>query len=408
MTTAMSQIERLLTREIGLDPASVGGASIEAAVRRRIRALGAADPTEYLGLVRSSRDELELLVDEVIVPETWFFRDREPFPVVAGFAASHWLPANPGRRLRVLCAPCATGEEPYSVAMALLDAGLAPSSFEIAAVDVSKTNVRKAGEGIFGAGSFRGEALSYRDRHFSPVGRSFGILPAVRTCVEFSRGNVLDPDFLRGEAPFQIVFCRNLLIYLVEPARRRLVSTLDRLLEPEGLLIVGHAELLPILTGRFLAAGPAASFTLRKPSPADGGRRLPDRPPAPRPGPWVRSRPVPPADRGSAPVEVAPLDRIRLLADRGRLDEAAAQCEAFVRSEASSAQGHFMMGVILEALLQFGRAEQEFGRAVYLEPNFAEALTHLGLLVQRRGDPRAARRFLDRAGRLDKPERRAR
>ena len=101
------------------------------------RGLGETDHGEYLAVLNRSEPEFQALVDEVVIPESWFFRDDRPFAYLADRAAAGWLldPARPP--LRALSLPCAGGEEPYSIAMALLDRGLPAVRFEIVAVDVS-------------------------------------------------------------------------------------------------------------------------------------------------------------------------------------------------------------------------------------------------------------------------------
>jgi chemotaxis protein methyltransferase WspC len=131
-------VHRLLEAEIGLDLDSVGASSLRAAVAARMAARGVRDPALYASLLES-RDEREALVDAVVIPETWFFRDRVPFELLAERAT-------PG--LRVLSAPCSSGEEPYSIAMALLDAGLAPGGFRIDALDISAPLLARARAGI--------------------------------------------------------------------------------------------------------------------------------------------------------------------------------------------------------------------------------------------------------------------
>ena len=138
--------EQLLREWIGLDAMTIGMAALARAVRTRMAALGIDDPERFVAIVRSDRAERDRLVEEVIVAESWFFRDQQVFAFVADFAVT--LASLPGRvPVRILCAPCASGEEPYSVAMALLDAGLTPGQFVIDAIDVSYAALDRAHRG---------------------------------------------------------------------------------------------------------------------------------------------------------------------------------------------------------------------------------------------------------------------
>jgi chemotaxis protein methyltransferase WspC len=105
----MQAVEAILSRIIGLDPASIGLSAVARAIRQRMDACGCPSEADYLHRLDASPEEAEALVEEVIVPETWFFRDREPFAFLGEYAATQWAPAHPHGRLRLLSAPCATG-----------------------------------------------------------------------------------------------------------------------------------------------------------------------------------------------------------------------------------------------------------------------------------------------------------
>jgi chemotaxis protein methyltransferase WspC len=157
--------ENLLKETIGLDSASVGSATIESAVRQRMETLGFKAAEDYWKRLRVADDELQELIESVVVPETWFFRDRDAFAALARLISQEWLPNHPTAVLRLLSGPCCSGEEPYSMAMALLDAGLSPDSFRIDALDISMRALARAKSGTYGANSFRGDDLTFRDRY---------------------------------------------------------------------------------------------------------------------------------------------------------------------------------------------------------------------------------------------------
>ncbi|MFI4914163.1 MAG: CheR family methyltransferase, partial [Steroidobacterales bacterium] len=120
---AYSEIEKLLKHVTGLEAASLGSGAVERAAQARAAAC-ALDVRSYLERLRTSATELQTLVNVIVVPETWFFRDLEAFAALGRIARDDWLRARPQQTLRLLSLPCSTGEEPYSIAMALLDAGI--------------------------------------------------------------------------------------------------------------------------------------------------------------------------------------------------------------------------------------------------------------------------------------------
>ena len=134
---ADAAIEQTLARCIGLDVSTIGRPAVQRAARGRMTALGIDTPAAYAARLEADQQERDALVEEVVVAESWFFRDPQVFDFVARFALT--LASLPGRLpVRILSAPCAGGEEPYSIAMALLEAGLVPGQFTIDAVDVSR------------------------------------------------------------------------------------------------------------------------------------------------------------------------------------------------------------------------------------------------------------------------------
>ena len=186
----MKQIEHLLRKTTGLDAASIGSTSIQRAVRQRIRSLGLKRLEEYEQLLEKSGTEWDELVESVIVTETWFFRDAEPFAAFVRLVLEEWLPAHPAAPMRLLSIPCASGEEPYSVVMALLDAGMAPERFQVEGVDISGRALARAEWGVYGKNSFRGKDLAFRDRYFQASKEGFVLDSAVRSCVRFYRDNL--------------------------------------------------------------------------------------------------------------------------------------------------------------------------------------------------------------------------
>src|SRR5712671_4623467 len=140
----LAGFEDLLKRTIGLDTASVGSSVVARAVQARMSACELDDWQAYWERVNASQTELQELVEAVVIPETWFFRDRDAFAAMARMANEEWLANHPQGVLRLLSLPCSTGEEPYSMAMALLDTGFPADRFRIDAVDISARALARA------------------------------------------------------------------------------------------------------------------------------------------------------------------------------------------------------------------------------------------------------------------------
>src|SRR6218665_678776 len=135
------RFEQLLKDKIGLDAITVGASVIERAVQRCMAMVPGRDLHTYWQQLQNSEAELQALIEAVIVPETWFFRYPESFATLARLASRRIAELAGSRPLRVLSLPCSTGEEPYSIAMCLLDANLAAEAFKVDALDISPLSI---------------------------------------------------------------------------------------------------------------------------------------------------------------------------------------------------------------------------------------------------------------------------
>ncbi|MCO6458449.1 MAG: hypothetical protein J5I93_24355, partial [Pirellulaceae bacterium] len=254
---AARQLEELasaISRRWGLDPRLAGEQSLLGALRRQMQQAGAADGDAYVAELLEDAERVERLVDELLVPETWFFRDRQPFHCLRQYALER-LRSNPADRLRVLSIPCSTGEEPFSIAMALLDAGLSAIQFRVDAADVSQRHLSLASQAIFGKASFRGDEREFPgvcERYLELRGASYTVSAEVRRTVEFFRANLVAPLMLSERPRYHVIFCRNVLIYLTPAARQAALQNLHRWLLAGGLLYCGHVEARLVRSGPFV------------------------------------------------------------------------------------------------------------------------------------------------------------
>lgn len=416
--TMLPEFANLLKQTMGLDAASIGDSAIERAVQERQSACKLKDTQAYWEHVLTCDAELQELVESVVVPETWFFRDREAFATLARMACEQWLPAHAQGALRVLSLPCATGEEPYSIAMALLDAGFPADRFWIDAVDISVRALAQAGRAVYGRNSFRGNELAFRDRHFEPSGQGYRLHDAVRRPVHFQHGNLFGPDFLPGAAIYDAIFCRNVLIYFDRAEQDRAIKVLDRLLTAKGMLFVAPAETGLLLDHDFVSAKvPLAFAFLRRPPKLAQARPVSVQPPrTPMPARSKAPAPMPRpvhkhADARTRPVAAAPgptvaatpageLDAAMRLADQGLLVEAAKRCEEYLHRHGPSAAAFYLLGLVRDTSGMFSEAALYYRKALYLDPQHQEALLHLALLQEQQGNDAGARLLHNRRERL--------
>ena len=431
----LTQITQLLRRQIGLDHGTIGEKSIELAVQSRMQALGLQDLASYVERVFGSRPELQALTEEVVVPETWFFRGFEQLRYMAE-VGSQWRPALSGQPLRVLSIPCSTGEEPYSIHMFLRHHGLAPEQIQIVAVDISQRAIDRAMQGRY-------SELSFREKHplcdllrhrFCEGHEKNTVVAEVRSAVSFRRDNLVAPMFLADGGAFDLIFCRNILIYFDQPARQQVLNVLDRLLAPGGTIFGGHAEPLAMFDGRLKSVGPPGAFAYQRSEVAAAtNAKKPslsfaqDATPIVRPAqPAFKSAFAPTiAERrtggvsplvGAASDTVPPSSGLTPLvrravssdllataeqaANSGRLHDARKLCEQHFEQHGPTAPACCLMGMIHQAAGELTDAEKSFHKAVYLDPAHKDSLWHLTLLAEKRGDHRAVETFKRRLARV--------
>ncbi|MGF6112729.1 chemotaxis protein CheR [Pseudomonas sp. ADAK2] len=405
-----------LKDRIGLDVASVGPAIIERAVRQRTTASQALTADEYWHTLQGSRDEQQALIEAVIVPETWFFRYPESFATLAKLASKRLADINNMRALRILSLPCSTGEEPYSIAMALLDAGLKPHQFKVEGMDVSPLSVEKAKRALYTKNSFRGQDIAFRERHFSAEEDGFRLSERVLEQVRLQVGNLLDPALLASEPPYDFVFCRNLLIYFDQPTQQQVFEVLKRLTHVDGVLFIGPAEgsLLGRLGMRSIGIAQSFAFSRQsapepEPLPAFVPTPLPVRqpvrsvtPPPVRSRPFASVVPLPATVKTANPDAAALLANIAALANEGKSAEARAACDSYLRSHEPVAQVFYWLGLLSDVAGRALEAQGFYRKALYLEPQHPDALMHLAALLQSQGDTAGARRLQDRAARSER------
>jgi chemotaxis protein methyltransferase WspC len=411
---ALTDFEGLLKASMGLNVASIGGAALDRAVDQRLAACGLRDAGAYWDRVRGSSEELQELIEAIVVPETWLFRDRESFAALAELAQDE-LSRRPHATLHLLSLPCSTGEEPYSMAMALLDAAVPAERFHVDAVDISARALAHAERGVYGRNSFRGNALSFRDHHFDATATGFRVRDDVRRQVHFQQGNLFADDFLPGVEIYDVIFCRNVLIYFDRDTQDRAIGVLKRLLRTTGALFVAPAETgLPSSHG-FASTNVPLSFAFRRRASERPEPQLPvplpvwPRQPARAPTPVAAARPPRPAasaraerDEASAPPAApssALADATRL-ADEGHFVEAARCCEDHVRRHGPSAEAFYLLGLVRDATGNPADATSYYRKALYLDPQHYEAQVHLALLVEKQGDAAGAQVLRNRARRL--------
>lgn len=408
----LGKIEIFLNDTMGLHSASIGSFPIASAVQRRMASIDQQcadiniDAETYLVRLLGSTEELDALIEEVVIPETWFFRNQESFSALQHFVSKEWAPAHTQEQLRVLSLPCSTGEEPYSIVMTLIDAGLPRKQFHIDAIDISIQALSHACRAVYNSNAFRSNDLAFRDRFFHHTDAGYLLDKTIRQDVNFIHANMLDAAFMPGQGLYDVIFCRNVMIYFDRITQTQAIAVLSRLLKPTGILFVGHAESGIILNHGYASEHIHRAFAFRKEEPEQRSR--PDSYQHPvRDNKKIRSayqhpaRPfaTTPKIVGEAPLPTDSLEQAFYLANKGSLVDATSLCETWLQHHEPNVEAYYLLGLIHEAAGHEQQAEECLRKAIYLQPDHQDALLQLALLVEQRGDPVAADVLYQRARR---------
>jgi chemotaxis protein methyltransferase CheR len=373
-----------------------------------------------------NRAQLQVLATHLTIGETYFFRDKRAFEVLASRVLPELIHARRGReqRLRLWSAACCSGEEAYSLAILLhqILPDLADWHVTILATDINPVFLRKAVAGSYGEWSFRDAPSGLKERYFNRTedGR-YAVRSEIKKLVTFEHVNLVEdsyPSLATDTNAMDLIFCRNVLMYFTPGQTRKVIGHLHHALMDGGWLAVSPSEASQALFSQFVTLNHPGVILYQK---SGAGRRatpVPWAPPAtatPPPGApaapppeaptLAESRPVPRAVAASLyeqgrygeaadallasfaehmPEPGAFSLLARSLANQGRLADALGWCDRWIAADKMDAAGHYLRAVVL---LEHGHPDEARGslqRALYLEPNFVLAHFALGSLARSR------------------------
>lgn len=418
--SAYQQIKDLIKREIGLDALTVGDSTISKIISMRMNACHVGEIDTYLNFLKGNQFEINELLETAVIPETWFFRDARPFEVIRQRIRHHQSTS----RVRILCLPCATGEEPYSLAMFLMSANIPVERFEIIAADISQRAIDIAINAIYTSNSFRGDQVQeYLDLYFHKETHHYRVSEKVTQQVNFHPLNILNHSQLDSLSRFDFILCRNLLIYFDDPTKCIAFRHLHDMLQNDGMLFIGHSEFGRVPRDLFVTLQAEQAFGLIKqtsplvkqsPQNRSSAKQKKTSPvtqlkmPAqsvPRPFANVESTTAAhKQDSQNTPEQPVQnnknlLQRAQQLADQGNLGEAESLCYEFLDNNEPHSDAFCLLGIISETENNQQLAESFYRKALYLDPRHYDALVHLALIADARGDSRNAKLLRDRAQR---------
>ncbi len=400
----LAPFKTLLDERSGLHFSASNQRLLERGLIRRMQALQIATPQRYLGyLVRQeeNQDEFNKLVGLLTVGETCFFRYRSHHDALIQQVFPALIAKNAAtRRLRIWSAGCSTGEEPYSLAIKLLEhfPQIRDWDVQILATDINKRSLRQAREGLYGERSLRQAETRYRERYFRQVGRHFLVEPQVRSLVRFAYLNLQADTFPSpesGTAGLDLILCRNVLIYFQLATIRQIVTRFADCLHPHGYLFLGHAETLQYVSDRFVRHHQHSAFYYQRKPPL-AAKVLPPPHPAVDPAPAVAAPPVEP----SAPPPPA-LPRVAAPLPAKTPPAAATPPPKAPAERVADADELYRQALTAFDREEFPAADRLFDRILALQSDHPLALVGKGLICANQGRHDEARLWVARAIQYD-------
>jgi chemotaxis protein methyltransferase CheR len=206
----------------------------------------------YLLKYSADTDEWGRVMDALAVQETYFWREIDQIRAVVDHVVPRLIRELRGSPLRIWSAPCATGEEPLTLAMVLEESQwFARAPIEIIGSDASRAAIEKAAAGRYGGRAFRNLAPALRDKYFTPVGDHWVVAPRILRHVGYDVVNLVMPDEVARHAGAPVIFCRNVFIYFSDRSIRRTLDAFAQLMPEPAYLCVGASESLLRLGSRF-------------------------------------------------------------------------------------------------------------------------------------------------------------
>jgi chemotaxis protein methyltransferase CheR len=220
---------------------------VERRVVERMTATRSGSFASYFARLRTDvQQEIELFINAFTVNETYFYREDHQLKCLTNDLLAERVGASRNHAtIRIWCAPCSTGEEPYSVAIWLLENWPPVDRYEIEILgsDIDTQALQACQQGIFGKRALMRLSPTLVEKYFEPVdGEHWRILDELRDSVQFSRVNIVEPAETRAHGRFDVIFCRNVLIYFDDASRRVAAENLYENLLPGGFICLGHTE----------------------------------------------------------------------------------------------------------------------------------------------------------------------
>jgi chemotaxis protein methyltransferase CheR len=397
IAAAVNAVNAAVVAHTGIVLGAPRQADLKASLGKVMAAAGAADPLHWPMLLETNPALFDQVVAGITIGETYFFRDPDHFAYVREVVLPEVHRRRPGQDVQVWSAGCSTGEEPYSLAIMFDEARIGA---RILATDISRPSLAKAAQGIYGRWALRGEGVRLIGSYLRPVaharGEKFELIERMRSAVRFAYLNLAHGSDTPLVPPgsMDVIFCRNVLIYLDAKTIARVGRQFYDVLADGGALVTGPSDPLLGDAAPFTIEGTSAGVVYRKGIQiAQSAAPLSIEPAfLEDEEPFTDMAPPAPAPVESRNDEQAAIQSIRACANGGDLTDAAVRAAAAALAYPKSREIPYLHAIMLMNLNRLPEADVILKRLIYLDPTLAVVHFTLGNLRLRRGDLAGARR----------------
>ena len=367
--------------------------------------LGFHDLREFVSWLLSAtpeKDQIEILASYLTISETYFWREPNVFSALSQNILLELFASRKGRKkyINILCAACSTGEEAYSIAIALHRTipEIKDWNITILATDINVKALSIARSGIYGSWSFRNSPSWLRSNYFKKINnKEYEVLPEIKQMVTFSSFNLIHENYLPficGDHKMDIIFCRNVLMYFTNDWAARVSANLFHSLSDDGWLVVSSCELSSILFPQLTPVNFPGAVLYHK---TKKEKLIPLQPIQP----IQPIQPYNPSTLQKIPVNIIhaedsisdKLFAIRSLADQGLLEESLSTCNEAIASDKLAAGLYFLRASIFQELDKSLEAIKSLKQAIYIYPDYIMGHFTLGSIFYRQGNFKNSKRY---------------
>ena len=402
----LCRLAEMVSHTIGFDMKRIGESSIIRAAYR-VQAESNVSTCEAIeDLFLHDPKCRQLFIESIVVPESWLFREPKVFQYI-NTSLHHRLKSQ--SEVKILSAPCATGEEACSIALSLLDSGHSRSQFSIIAADISQRAIEDANSGIYPEKAFRSIDETLKKKWFSSTPTGWHVSTKIQQTIKFLNKNLLDTQtetelLQKAKGRFDLISCRNLLVYFTKPQRENLLQTIRRLLKPDGELVVGAAEAVILPTATWEPTGPL-TFRIRKKVNKSRPTQQEEIQPTGNKSAICTQVELSQTEyddlkihsnQTTAPATVAcseVIQDIEALANAGEIEDAIRLCQKSLQLNGAQTDLLYMLAILHQTSGNYIASEKLLEKVVYLKPRHEGALLSLALIARRKGDIIAERRY---------------